>query len=944
MKKLLMTMVLVVCAVGGSAQGLRPRRTLGSRLQRPVASAPKEQKTCVRTTTANGVEWTYEVVGDGVFLGSSDKGALSVRPDKKAKLAVPQNTSGTIVIPETFAGIPVRGIGAGAFSCCSNLTLVTIPSSVTSIGSDAFRDCRGLMSVTIPSSVTGVGDRAFEGCSGLMSVAVPSSKTHIGHDAFRGCGSIKNAVIPGWVGAIDLSQVTNLVVAEGTTHIAGWGTPGCGVFPFGSLGFKGNLVSVTIPASVTRIERNAFSTCRDLMSFSVDASNPSYSSRNGMLCSKDGGTLIVGVNGDVTIPASMTNIGWRAFCGCRGLKSFSVDASNPSCSSRNGMLCTKDGNTLIVGVNGDVTIPTSVTSIGGRAFSYCSGLTSVRIHESVTNINSGAFSDAFIDDGSSAMKSFSVDASNPSYSSRNGLLCSKDGKTLISGVNGDVTIPEGVTNIGDGAFCCCVGLKSVIIPSSVMSIGNWAFKGCCGLTDVTIPSSVTSIGGWAFAGCNGLTSMAIPSSVTDVGHWAFSSCSNLTLLTISSGVTNIGDRAFSGCNGLTSVTIPSGVTSIGSGTFEDCSGLTSVTIPEGVTSIGNGAFRNCRELTSVTIPSSVTSIGVGAFRGCSRLSSVTIPEGVMSIENGAFSDCVGLTAVTIPASMTNIADFAFSGCTELALVKVQPHVANIGRNAFRDCSGLTTVIIPSNLTNIVTTVTKPNSTMSVRGHGRFKSRAASMKLEDAVKAVFGRAGTFLPPTNGMTTVVFEKSTAVKRNAGVRGGRPFGSGSLRGRRLQRQQKEQTAAKSECAATCATNKPALEKVSVAEKLGQCDFLLNKDFKKSAKFYLCLFSASWCPPCRREMPRIAKAYAETLKDDPDIELIHFSCDQNDEKAMAWAKEHDVKFPVVKPNGGNPLNLQTNGIPHLFIVKADGTLVEEGHPMRIFNEEKFKELKSKK
>ena len=130
-------------------------------------------------------------------------------------------------------------------------------------------------------------------------------------------------------------------------------------------------------------------------------------------------------------------------------------------------------------------------------------------------------------------------------------------------------------------------------------------------------------------------------------------------------------------------------------------------------------------------------------------------------------------------------------------------------------------------------------------------------------------------------------------------------------------------------------------VAQKLRKCDFLLNRNFKKDAKFYLCLFSASWCPPCRAEMPRIAKTYAETLKNDPDIELIHFSRDQNDGKAKDWAKEHDVKFPVVKPKGGNPLDLHARGIPHLFIVKADGALVEEGHPMRIFNEEKFREIK---
>ena len=140
---------------------------------------------------------------------------------------------------------------------------------------------------------------------------------------------------------------------------------------------------------------------------------------------------------------------------------------------------------------------------------------------------------------------------------------------------------------------------------------------------------------------------------------------------------------------------------------------------------------------------------------------------------------------------------------------------------------------------------------------------------------------------------------------------------------------------------SKKYPLPKISVAQTLQSCDFLLNKDFKKNAKYYLCLFSASWCPPCRAEMPRIARTYAETLKDDPNIELIHFSRDQNDEKALAWAKEYDVKFPVVKPNGGNPLDLHSRGIPHLFIVKADGTLVEEGHPMKLFTDDKLRELK---
>ena len=130
-------------------------------------------------------------------------------------------------------------------------------------------------------------------------------------------------------------------------------------------------------------------------------------------------------------------------------------------------------------------------------------------------------------------------------------------------------------------------------------------------------------------------------------------------------------------------------------------------------------------------------------------------------------------------------------------------------------------------------------------------------------------------------------------------------------------------------------------VANKLRECDFLLNKNYKKDAKFYLCLFSASWCGPCRREMPRISKIYTEMLKDDPDIELIHFSRDRDESDAKGWAKENDVKFPVVSFEGGNPLDLQTRGIPHLFILKANGVLLEEGHPMRLFTEEKLQALK---
>ena len=305
---------------------------------------------------------------------------------------------------------------------------------------------------------------------------------------------------------------------------------------------------------------------------------------------------------------------------------------------------------------GNVVIPASVsyaeknypvTSIGGSAFAYCSGLTSVTIPNSVTSIGSWAF-----------------------------FGC--DGLT-------SVTIGNSVTSIGRSAFYGCTGLTSVTIPNSVTSIGNEAFLNTAwynnlpdGLiyigkvaykykgampdnTAIVLKEGTTAITGFAFWGCSGLTSVTIPNSVTSIGGSAFYGCSGLTSVTIPNSVTSIGYEAFYGCYALTSVTIPNSVTSIGESAFAWCSGLTSIELPNSVTSIGDVAFAYCSGLTSIIIPNSVTSIGVSAFEGCSGLTSVTIPNSVTSIGRGAFWGCSGLTSVTIPNSVTSIGNEAFEG-------------------------------------------------------------------------------------------------------------------------------------------------------------------------------------------------------------------------------------------------------------------------------------------
>ena len=210
----------------------------------------------------------------------------------------------------------------------------------------------------------------------------------------------------------------------------------------------------------------------------------------------------------------------------------------------------------------------------------------------------------------------------------NDLIYDSSGETvIITGcqleASGYLVIPETiegklVTSIG-GAFSNCSSLTNITIPDGVTSIGDFAFNGCTSLTGITIPDSVTSIGSWAFHICINLTNITIPDSVTSIGDFAFWGCSSLTSITIPNSVTSIGKRAFEDCSNLTSITIPNSVTSIGVAAFRDCSNLTNITIPDSVTSIGSRAFENCTSLTSITIPKNVTDIGAGAFQGCKEL-------------------------------------------------------------------------------------------------------------------------------------------------------------------------------------------------------------------------------------------------------------------------------------------------------------------------------------
>jgi len=362
-------------------------------------------------------------------------------------------TSGRVIIPATYNGLPVTEIGSSPDGDETN---------AYSIG--AFSDT-SITGVTIPTGVTSIGDNAFSQCSNLTDVSISASVTFIGSNAFSCSG----------------------------------------------------LTSITIPASVTTIDYSAFAVCTDLTGITVAANNPNYASEDGILYNKAKTTLIQAPGGvdTVTIPASVTTIGFFAFAGDE-IFPVALTTVNFAAGSQ---LKTIDTGAFYYCTNlKSITIPTSVTTIGSQAFMY-SGLTSITIPPNVTTIGSIAFGrcpsltgtitipasvtsiDHWAFENCDSLTALTVAADNPNYASEDGLLYDKTKDTLIQvpgGRSGTITIPTGVTTIDHDAFAVCTKLTNILIPASVTSIKSGAFAGCTGLTSITIPASVATMGGWAF--------------------------------------------------------------------------------------------------------------------------------------------------------------------------------------------------------------------------------------------------------------------------------------------------------------------------------------------------------------------------------------------------------------------------------------------------------------
>lgn len=462
----------------------------------------------------------------------------------------------------------VNSIGSAAFRGCSSLTSIIVPEGVTCIESRTFEGCTGLTSVDLPSSINYIESGAFLNCESLASIEIPENVINIEARVFEGCTSLRNVQIPENVTEIEYrmfyacKNLDNVIIPENVSGIGIEAFYGCEV-----------LTSINIPKNVTYMWDDAFAACENLETVyitdmetwcNIDFSSGANPLENGADLYLNNEKIV-----NLVIPEEVTNIGKDIFRGCTSVTS--------------------------------VTIPNGVTIIGPYSFAGCTNLINVSLPESIVSISHGAFW------GCANLININIPSQTESIGTWTFSNCTSLESIIIPRSITSIGQDEEYDYIGyygGGTFAGCEKLKMVYIDdisawckikfgdsfSNPLSEGASLYVNGEKVTELTIPEGIENIGQYTFFGCTSLISLSISENVTSIGGSAFYGCQNLTEIGIPESVVEIDRGAFANCSSLVEINIPEGVEHIGSYAFWNCSKLARVYLPRGINYIGYAAF------------------------------------------------------------------------------------------------------------------------------------------------------------------------------------------------------------------------------------------------------------------------------------------------------------------------------------------------------------------
>ena len=499
--------------------------------------------------------------------------AVSVQPSGKSAVVVDNNgyvesefdfdaSTGTITryngyatylaIPETIGGAPVKAIGPEAFAYHYYLALLELPEGLETIGDGAFYNCATLGHVEFPSTLKTIGDNAFYNAYGGSLFELPSAET-IGDFAFYFAGIKGSVALPDGLTSIGKGAFESCGSLGGTLYLP------ASLETIGDGAFKGNLllqyVIVDSPTPPT-LGEGVFAGCDYLYDIDLYA----HGTKQQML-------------------------DWQAYVDALGIPCRVWRAQDPTAESPESGAYQYENLML-----------TEYTGAQPRIHAHLTVS-----QEPVVGLGDGVFK------GSQTIEYFSV--------AHNDAFTTIGAEAFMDSTLREVDLFDSVTTIGARAFAGCAQLETLTLPESVTEIGEGALDGLTGLKKLVVKCDPAILPASAFANLSNLTDVTIETGAIPANLFAGS---GVTTLALGEGVTEIGESAFAN-TALTAVDL-SHATAIGANAFEGTA-LTSAELTS-ATSIGNGAFEGT-PLQTVTL-NAAASVGERAFAN-TQLAQLILP-------------------------------------------------------------------------------------------------------------------------------------------------------------------------------------------------------------------------------------------------------------------------------------------------------------------------------
>ena len=604
---------------------------------------------------------SVEIIGNSAFRNS---GIATVEFIALKKLGVDAFNGTTNVTVVRFNDAPIDNVSARAFAN-SSIERVHL-GGIKTISMSAFADS-GLSVVSDGESVESIKKMAFYKTK-INSVGIFQNVVDIEEKAFHETDFFNNAAVGfvyiGKVLYYDNSKGGSYSVDTRVVSIAPYAFestqyPTLDLGGFSNLKYiesyafanNGNIVEVTLPASLSEIKDSAFK-----------------------------GSSIKKIN--LSECSNISRIWQYAFAECKALNTITF-ATFTSTDDMAVKLAINDyafsGCTALVTLN----LPENLGTLDSYAFKGCTALTTVNF------VANAKFIKPETTEGG-------TDPAPEAYDPAGLVTTIGDGAFMDCTSLTTITLPYFIARIGNSAFENCTALATFTTmdgadkkTAALRTIGDRAFFGNTSLkkVDANTTKGVNTIGVSAFENCGQLATINI-SGVTRFAEGVFRNAKALESVTMSANASiYVGQEAFRNCVNLSDITAR--IAAADDGAFRNCISLRAITfVSSGIENIGSNAFNGCVLIQKVSIPSSVVAIGDSAFDGCRGITSLTFEsnETLQKIGYSAFGGCSLLTRVILPSSLGELNASAFYGCSDLKYVEFGENIQTVGEDAFALCA------------------------------------------------------------------------------------------------------------------------------------------------------------------------------------------------------------------------------------------------------------------